>query len=76
MVTGDKPAARHPGAVDAKSPGVMAWLLGAVVVGATGYLIVQYDRDAFALRSAESFEQGAGPHRAITEPEYQEDGDD
>ena len=32
MVTGDKPAARHPGAVDAKSPGVTAWLLGAVVV--------------------------------------------
>lgn len=76
MVTGDKPAARHPGAVDAKSPGVTAWLLGAVVVGATSYLIVQYDRDAFTLRSAESFEQDADPHRGITELEYREDGDD
>jgi hypothetical protein len=76
MVTGDKPAARHPGAVDAKSPGVTAWLLGAVVVGATSYLIVQYDRDAFALRSAESFEQGDDSHRGITELENREDGDD
>lgn len=56
MVTGDKPAARHPGAVDARSPGAVAWLAGAAVVAATSYLIVRYDPDAFALRSAESFD--------------------
>jgi cytochrome b len=61
MVTGDKPAIRHPGAVDARKPGTVAWLLGAVVVGATSYLIVQYDPDAFALRGAESFEHRADP---------------
>lgn len=76
MVTGDKPAARHPGAVDARSPGAVAWLLGAVVVGATSYLIVQYDPDAFTLRSADSFEHSADPDRGVTELEYQEDGDD
>jgi len=37
----------------------VALLLGAVVVAATGYLIVQYDPAAFALRSAESFEHRA-----------------
>ena len=72
MVTGDKPAARHPGAVDAKSPSAMAWLVGAVVVGATSYLIVQYDPDAFALRSAESFEHRAEPGRGATEAEDEE----
>jgi len=72
MVTGDKPAARHPGAVDAKLPSPLAWVLGAVVVGATSYLIIQYDPDAFALRSAESFEHRADPGREKTEAEYGE----
>ena len=59
MVTGTKPAARHPGAADARPPGVVAWLLGVMVVCATVYFIVQYDPDAFALRSAELFEHRA-----------------
>lgn len=60
MVTGDKPAARHPDARDARSPSPVALLAGgAVVVGAT-YLIVQYDPDAFALRSPESYEHRTG----------------
>jgi cytochrome b len=56
MVTGDKPAARHPGAEDARAPGIMALLVAAVVVAATSYLIVRYDPSAFTPRSAESFE--------------------
>jgi cytochrome b len=76
MVTGDKPAAGHPGAVDAKAPGAMAWLVGAVVVGVTIYLIVQYDPDAFALRSAESFEHRADPSGSVREAEHQEEEDE
>ena len=76
MVTGNKPSARHPVAIDARSPSTVAWLLGAIVVGATSYLIVQYDPDAFTLRSAESFEHRADPGRGAAEPENQEDRDD
>lgn len=59
MITGNKPAERHPGAVDARPPAVAAWILGAIVVAGTSYAIVQYDPDAFSLRSAESFEHRA-----------------
>lgn len=76
MVTGDKPVARHPGAVDAKSPRAVAWLAATVVVGVTTYLIVQYDPDAFALRSAESFEHRADPSVSAREAEYEEAEDD
>jgi cytochrome b len=72
MVTGDKPSTRHPGAVDAKAPGVMAWILGAATVAATAYLIVQYDPDAFAFRSAESFEHRADASGAATVGEYED----
>jgi hypothetical protein len=72
MLTGDKPAERHPGAVDAKSPGAVAWLVSAVVVVAASYLIIQYDPDAFALRSAESFEHRAVPDGGPTEAEEPE----
>ena len=56
MVTGDKPARLHPGARDARAPGALALIVGAAAIIATSYVIVQYDRDAFRLRSAESFE--------------------
>ena len=59
MITGNKPAARHPGAVDARAPGAVAWALGAVTVVAATYAVVQYDPDAFTLRSAGSFEHRA-----------------
>lgn len=64
MLTGDKPAARHPGAHDAKAPGAIALLAAGAVVVATTYLILRYDPDAFRLRSAESFE-----HRADAAPQ-------
>lgn len=76
MVTGDKPSARHPGAADARSPSIVAWLVGAIVVAATSYLIVQYDPDAFALRSAESFEHRADPGEGATEAEHEDAEDD
>ena len=59
MITGSKPVARHPAARDARAPGVIAWVVGAGVVAATGYAIARYDPQAFALRSAESFEHRA-----------------
>jgi cytochrome b len=61
MISGDKPTARHPGAVDARPPGIVAWLVGAVAVAVMGYAVIQYDPNAFALRSAESFEHRADP---------------
>jgi prolipoprotein diacylglyceryltransferase len=60
MITGDKPADRHHGAPDARGPSLIALALGAAVVGATAYFILQYDPEAFALRSAESFEHRSG----------------
>lgn len=69
MVTGDKMVARHPGARDAIAPRTIALLVGAAVVAGTSYLILQYDADAFTLRSAESYE-----HRAANRAEAM--GDD
>lgn len=76
MITGDKPAARHPGAVDARSPSVVAWLVAAVLMAATTYLILQYDPDAFALRSAGSYEHRDDSAGRATETGHQETEDD
>lgn len=76
MVTGNKPAARHPGASDARSPAAVAWAIGAIVVGVTSYLIVQYDPDAFVKRSAESFESRANAGGAAAKFENEQSDDD
>lgn len=76
MVSGDKAISRHPGAVDARSPSAVAWLLAATVVGATSYLIVNYDPRAFTLRSAQSFEHRADASRGATEAEHEEAEED
>jgi len=68
MVTGGKPASRHPRARDARSPGVMALLMGAAAIIATAYFILRYDPAAFTLRNAELFE-----HRADAGGEYEAD---
>lgn len=60
MVTGKKPMARHPGALDARAPGAVALLFGAAVAVGAIYLILRYDADAFTLRSTESYEHRAG----------------
>ena len=76
MITGDKPAARHPGAVDARRPAALALIAAAAVVVATAYAILQYDRDAFTPRSAESFEhRGAAAGEATARGEEQGESD-
>jgi cytochrome b len=72
MVRGDKPATRHPGARDARTPGAVALFVGGVVVIGTSYLILQYDPYAFALRSAESYEHRAGGGEEAGEDEHGE----
>ena len=57
MVTGRKPARKHPGASNARRPGVVGVVVTAAVVAGTVYAIIQYDAQAFTPRSAESFEQ-------------------
>lgn len=76
MVTGDKPAARHPGARDARAPGPVALIVGAAIIAATSYFIVQYDPEAFTLRSAESFEHRGGAAEGAMERAYQEVDDE
>ena len=71
MISGDKPAERHPGAVDARRPSIVALFGAALVIAGTTFAIVQYDPQAFTLRSAEAFEHrtgtGAEPTQAIQE---------
>lgn len=56
MVTGSKPFIRHPGARDAKQPTLVGLAITIVVVAGAVYTVLQFDPDAFTLRSAESFE--------------------
>ena len=77
MVTGRKPADRHPGAADATRPGVFALVLGIAVIAGTIFAIVQYDPQAFTQRSAEAFEHrgDAAPERAYREEREERDDD-
>lgn len=72
MITGDKPAARHPGAVDARRPEPLALLAAAAVVAAAAYAVLQYDRDAFTPRSAESYEHRGAVAKEATAREREE----
>jgi cytochrome b len=56
MVTGTKPAELHPQASDARSPGLVGWIIAAAVFAGSVYAVHQYDPDAFTLRSAEKYE--------------------
>jgi cytochrome b len=59
MITGAKPADRHPGAADARPPSLLGLLAALLVTAAAGYFILRYDPQAFTPRSAESFEHRA-----------------
>jgi cytochrome b len=59
MITGQKPAARHPGARDARRPPWYGLLLAALAIGGAVYAIRLADPLAFAPRSTESYEHGA-----------------
>jgi len=56
MISGDKPAIHHPGASSARPPTLIAWIIAVAVIAGTAWAILQYDPQAFTLRSAESFE--------------------
>lgn len=59
MITGTKPAERHPGGRDARRPGLIGLVAGAAILGGTIYAVRAYDPFAFTLRSAEAYERGA-----------------
>jgi cytochrome b len=59
MITGTKPAERHPGAADARPPSLIGLVAALLITAAAGYAILRYDPQAFTLRSAESFEHRA-----------------
>lgn len=64
MFTGRKRAARHPGARDARDPGLAPLVVAAAALAGAVLLIASYDEQAFQARSLESFEHraaGAGP---------------
>ena len=60
MINGMKPAERHPGTRDARSPRAAALLLACLAIIATVYGVLRYDGAAFTLRTTEAFEAGAG----------------
>jgi cytochrome b len=74
MITGDKPAVCHPGAVDAKPPGALGAVLALLVIAGTAYAILRYDPSAFTLRSADAFEHRADAVAADV-LDQQEDGE-
>lgn len=59
MISGNKPAARHPGAADARPPSLSGWAIAILTVAGSIFLILRYDPQAFTLRSAEAFEHRA-----------------
>lgn len=71
MVTGKKPAERHPDALDAKPPSTIGLLLALAVIAGSAYAILRYDPQAFTLRSAESVEHraNAGSELSVGEEE-------
>lgn len=75
MITGAKPAARHPAATDARRPGPIALLVTLAVLAGTIYAVVRYDPKAFTPRPAESFEQGSGAAESPSTPPEQHEKD-
>lgn len=73
MISGTKPALRHLGARNARAPRAAALLFACAVVGATAYAVLQYDRQAFTLRSAESAERSADAAGRLTTSPIDED---
>lgn len=59
MISGTKPAERHPEAKDARPPSAAALLLAGAVIAGAAYGILRYDSQAFTLRPAEPAEGGA-----------------
>lgn len=78
MVTGRKPADRHPDAHDARRPRWYGYVVAALVVGGTIYAVRTFDPLAFAPRSVEAYEHGGERGQtsaAAHDVEADEDGD-
>lgn len=76
MVDGTKPANRHPLERDARAPGILAYAVAAITIGAAIWGVTNYDPQAFILRRVESYEhQGGGEHSRDTEPMLDRDED-
>jgi cytochrome b len=58
MISGRKPADRHPGAKDARRPSRYAVPFAALVLIGAAYAICSYDPLAFTPRSVDAYEQG------------------
>lgn len=68
MITGTKPAERHPGAVNARKPRSVGLVLALAAVAISVYGILRYDPKAFSLRSSEALEhQRAEPPATLTD---------
>jgi cytochrome b len=76
MVTGAKDSAHHPAARDARRPGLVALLVGLLVVAASVYGVLRYDPAAFTLRTADAFEHRGEPAGAAATEEHQDRDDD
>lgn len=74
MITGDKPADRHPGAADARPATGLALVAALLAIAGTAFAIVRYDPQAFTLRSAEAFEHRGdiGGHDTASEEFHDE----
>ena len=76
MVTGRKSRARHRTARDASTPGVAGIVITLGVLAGTIFGILRYDPQAFALRSAESFEHRDASSAALIIHEHRADEDE
>jgi cytochrome b len=74
MVTGSKPATRHPGARDARPPTVIGLILALLAVLGAIYAVLAYDPFAFTPRSAESYEHRASAGSGATPARPDEPG--
>jgi cytochrome b len=79
MITGRKPAERHPDAHDARRPQWYGFVVAALGVGGTIYAVRTFDPLAFTPRSVEAYGQGSEmgqPTEAGHEVEADEEGGD
>lgn len=76
MVTGSKDRSHHPGGRDARRPGLVALLVGLLVVAASVYGVLRYDPQAFTLRPAEAFEHRGEPAGAGATEEHEDHDED
>jgi cytochrome b len=75
MITGTKSAHANSQATDARRPGLFGIAATAVIVAASVYGILQYDRHAFTPRSAEAFEHEGGTSAPASREQEESESD-